>query len=193
MQINLRIGIWNANGLSNHKNEIEIFLKNNNIDILLISESHFTSQTYFKINRFDTIAANHPDNRAHAGAAILIKSSIKYEVLDPFEEPHLQAAGIRVKSNNYFLNIFSIYFPPRHNVKCQQYDDFFQNLGSKFIVGGDFNAKHPWWGSRLANPKGKELYKCIQKNHYSSLSTGKPTYWPNDPTKIPDLLDFVLK
>ena len=24
------------------------------------------------------------------------------------------------------------------------------------------------------------------------MSTGKPTYWPSDPTKIPDLLDFVI-
>lgn len=35
---------------------------------------------------------------------------------------------------------------------------FFRKLGCKFIAGGDHNAKHPWWGSRLANPKGRELY-----------------------------------
>ena len=38
MQINLRIAVWNANGLSNHYNEVEIFLANNFIDIFSVSE-----------------------------------------------------------------------------------------------------------------------------------------------------------
>ena len=25
-----------------------------------------------------------------------------------------------------------------------------------------------------------------------TLSTGKPTYWPTDPNKIPDLIDFFI-
>lgn len=90
------------------------------------------------------------------------------------------------------MNIYSIYSPPRYTVTCLQYEDFFRNIGQKFIVGGDFNAKHPWWGSRLTNPKGRELYKCILKHHYSSLSTGSPTYWPSDLAKTPDLLDFII-
>ena len=106
--------------------------------------------------------------------------------------PHIQAAGIKIKCNNNPIDIYSIYFPPRHNVKCPQYENFFTNLGNKFIVGGDFNAKHPWWGSRLANPKGSELYKCIANNNYSTISTGTPTYWPGDIAKIPDLLDFFV-
>ena len=192
MQLNLRIAIWNANGLSNHKNEIEIFLKTNFIDIFLISESHFTSKSYFKISNYDLVTANHPSNKAHAGAAVLVKSSIKYEILQSTTVPYLQAAGIKVKCGNTSINLFAIYFPPRHSVKCPQYENFFKNLGEKFIVGGDFNAKHPWWGSRLTNPKGTELYKCIQKNNYSALSTGSPTYWPGDVMKIPDLLDFFV-
>ena len=39
---------------------------------------------------------------------------------------------------------------------------------------------YPWWGSRLINPKGSELYKYISNNNYSTLSTGKPPYWPTD-------------
>lgn len=192
MQLNLRIAIWNANGLYNHKNEIEIFIKSNYIDICLISETHFTSKTYFKINNYDTVTANHPDERAHAGAAVLIKSSIKYKILSPIEKNFIQAAGVQIICDNHTFNIYSIYFPPKHCVKCEQYEQFFKSLGAKFIVGGDFNAKHTWWGSRLSNPKGKELYKCITKNYYSTLSTGSPTYWPSDPMKIPDLLDFFV-
>ena len=67
MQINLRIGIWNANGLPNHTREIEIFMHSHHIDVFLISETHFTNKTYFKIKGYDVISCNHPDNKAHAG------------------------------------------------------------------------------------------------------------------------------
>jgi exonuclease III len=48
----LRIAQWNANGLQNHKEEIKLFLKQNFIDILLISETHFTTKNYFSIPRY---------------------------------------------------------------------------------------------------------------------------------------------
>jgi hypothetical protein len=32
----------------------------------------------------------------------------------------------------------------------------------------------------------------LQKKNYSFLTTGNPTYWPTDPNKQPDLLDFFV-
>jgi len=32
----------------------------------------------------------------------------------------------------------------------------------------------------------------MQETRSEALSTGKPTYWPTDPGKIPDLTDFFL-
>ncbi|KAH8236865.1 hypothetical protein KR026_008753, partial [Drosophila bipectinata] len=55
-----------------------------------------------------------------------------------------------------------------------------------------FNAKHPWWGSRITNPKGSALYRQIQSRNLSCHATGAPTYWPTDPHKIPDVLDFAI-
>ena len=135
MQINLRIGIWNANGLPNHSREIETFIYLHHIDIFLISETHFTKKTYFKIKGYNLISCNHPDEKAHGGSAILVKSSLKYIVLDNYRKTHLQAAGIKIKAGNSDISIYSIYFPPKHTVKCQDYDNFFSKLGSKFIVG----------------------------------------------------------
>lgn len=192
MQLNLRLAIWNANGLSNHTREVEAFLNLHFIDILLVSETHFTSRSHFKIRGYDLLHTNHPDNRAHAGACILIRNTIKYEVLPSTQEKYLQATNLKIKCADGDFIISSVYFPPRHNIKVQHYQQFFNTLGNKFLVGGDFNAKHPWWGSRLINPKGRELYKCVMDNHYSILSAGAPTYWPSDPRKVPDLLDFAV-
>ena len=101
--MNLRIAIWNANGLSNPK--AETFLKLHFIVIFLISETHFNKKSFFKINGFDLICCNHLDDRCHGGSAILVKSNIQYDILDDFKKPYLQAAGIRLKNNNNKIDI----------------------------------------------------------------------------------------
>lgn len=68
-----------------------------------------------------------------------------------------------------------------------------QNAGERYIIGGDFNAKHTVRGSRLITTKGSELKKAIIEKGGRHHSTGsKPTYWPTDRNKIPDLLDFFI-
>jgi hypothetical protein len=37
-----KIAAWNANGLTQHLKEVEVFLITQKIDILLVSETHFT-------------------------------------------------------------------------------------------------------------------------------------------------------
>jgi len=59
-------------------------------------------------------------------------------------------------------------------------------------VGGNFNAKNTHWGSRLTTPKGRELLSATQETKCEAMSIGKPTYWPTDPGKIPDLIDFFI-
>ena len=72
--------LWNANGLSNLLLEIEAFLNVNNIDILLVSETHFTKKTFFKIPNYKIYHTMHadPDGTMHEGTAVIIKKYIKY-------------------------------------------------------------------------------------------------------------------
>jgi hypothetical protein len=65
-------------------------------------------------------------------------------------------------------------------------------MNSRFIIGGDFSAKHTPWGSRLITAKGRELYKAVADTGCEIVSNSKPPYWPTDPKKIPDLLDFFV-
>jgi hypothetical protein len=38
----LQLALWNANGLAQHADELQTFLAIRNIDIMLLSETHFT-------------------------------------------------------------------------------------------------------------------------------------------------------
>lgn len=186
----LNIALWNANGFHNHLIEVGHFLQNNNIDILLVTETRLTKKHNIRICGYSIYTANHPDGRGHGGAAVVIKSSIQHTDLKPIQEPFLQAASINLIKSNF--NVCSVYNPPNCPVPLPTYCNFFKNHGQKFIIGGDFNAKHSLWGSRLINTKGKILYNAINNLHLTAVSTGHPTYWPSDPRKIPDLIDFFI-
>lgn len=167
-------------------------MQQNYIDILLVSESHFTDKSYFHIPRYITYHTNHPDKTAHAGTAILIKEAISHHDMMKYETDFLQATVIKIKSLPYKLTVASVYCPPRHNIKREHFKDFFLTLGPKFISGGDYNSKNTLWGSRLSTTKGRELAHLLQEQNYSFLSTSTPTYWPTDSNKVPDLLDFFI-
>ncbi|PNF37846.1 hypothetical protein B7P43_G08372 [Cryptotermes secundus] len=78
--------LCNTNGLIKHKDEIETFLDHNAIDILLVSETHFTDRTLFRIPHYNAYFASHPDSTAHAGTGILIKNNISHYELPKFEK-----------------------------------------------------------------------------------------------------------
>jgi exonuclease III len=118
----LSIILWNANGLKKHANELYYLLHNKNIDLALISEIHLTKNTNFKINGYKIIHADHPDGTAHAGAAILIKSSIVYTELQIINKPHQQAANISINFNNCIpITISSVYLPPPQTTNTTQF------------------------------------------------------------------------
>ena len=81
-----RIALWNANCLSQRKLELDLLLKHQLIDIMLISETHFTDKNYLNINGYKFYHTQHPSGKAHGGTGIIIKSNIKHYELPPFQK-----------------------------------------------------------------------------------------------------------
>jgi exonuclease III len=142
--------------LQNHKEEIKLFLTQNFIDILLISETHFTAKNYLTYQRYKIYYTSHPVGTAHGGTAILINETMeRYELLK-YEEDSIQVTSIKVKGFPYEITITAVYCPPCHyqNKKKKHFETFFQTLGTKFIAGSDYKSKRTLWGSRLTKTKG---------------------------------------
>jgi exonuclease III len=186
----LLILLFNANGLRNHVNEIESVLQNQRIDIALITETHFTQYSNVHIPGYKLLKANHPDNTAHGGVAILIKSTIAFQVLPNFCQNFLQSCAVLININNIPVTIAALYSPPKHILTVADFNNYFCTFGNNFIVGGDFNAKHQSWGCRTNNPRGLVLrdFTCIKK--LKILAPPGPTYWPTSARKNPDILDI---
>lgn len=100
--------------------------------------------------------------------------------LAKFSQVHLQAASVSVNTK----------WCIPHRIDHQQFITFLTTLGNSYIVGGDFNSKHLYWGSRLTTPKGRQLLQALNITNCIPILTGKPTYWPTDCRRRPDLIAF---
>ncbi|KAL1462246.1 hypothetical protein WDU94_014097 [Cyamophila willieti] len=183
---------WNADGLINHKNEIQVILEINNIDLCLISETHMTDENYCKIKGYNFYHTIHPSNNARGGSGVFIKEHLKHYEDIKIQSERIQLASVTVQTKQGPITIASIYCPPGKKITEEDLTPLFTELGHKFIIGGDFNAKHTHWGSRLISTRGRTLLKEMKNHRIEALSTGKPTHWPSDPGKIPDLIDFFI-
>jgi len=56
----LKIILWNANGLAQHTEEVKNYIQNQQVDIMLISETHLTTRSYFKIPNYAIMTRNTP-------------------------------------------------------------------------------------------------------------------------------------
>lgn len=187
----LKIFVWNAAGLSNKLAEMKMFLHRNNVDIMLVSETHLLDTDNINISGYDIYMANHPSNRRRGGAATFIKRSIRHMALSSVPNPKIQYSPIVVAlHNNSSINIAAAYFPPGNIWTSDDFRNLFRSMGKKFIIAGDWNAKSSWWGNARACSRGTALLQCIQQNRYNILATGSPTHFPFNSRHSPSAIDF---
>ncbi len=192
-QPQLNVICWNANGLISCKTEFEAFLHLHDVDIALISEMHLISSASLpKIRNYSIYAANHPSGTPRGGSAVIIKHSLQHNDYGVYVTENIQASVITISLNNRNIRIGSIYCPPNRPSVESQFESLFAHLGEHWILGGDFNAKHPLWGSRLTSPRGQAIHNCVVRFHCSPIAPDSPTFWTANTRIQPDIIDFFI-
>ncbi len=103
-----------------------------------------SSYTYLpKFRNYIIYCANHPSNQHRGGSAVIIKSSPPHHNLGAYTTNSITTA---VHFNHHDINVGSIYCPPRCTPNDSEFINLFISLGSRWIISGDFNAKHLAWG-----------------------------------------------
>jgi hypothetical protein len=118
---------WNSNGLLQHKESLLVTLIERKIDVCLISETHFTRESYIKLGGFKVYHNIQPSNCARGG--ILHHEDIK------IEKEEFQVTSVKLKTTSGLLTVAAIYSAPRHNLKREDYLNPLQNFTGKFIIG----------------------------------------------------------
>ena len=125
----------------------------------------------------------------HGGAAVIIRNDIKHHLHSQISQEHVQATTITIQTNSNYFQMSAVYVPPRHKITLQNWEQYFQSLGEKYIAATDFNAKHMLWAQKLTHLKVEHKSRT---SNFNIFSTGRPTYWPIDLNKSPNLIDFAI-
>jgi hypothetical protein len=136
-----------------------MFLFSHNIDILLISETHFTTKSYFRVPHYTTYHTNHRSRSARGGSAIINKSSIKHNLLNPHSQEYLQSTSIALEGPSGHITISAVYLLLKHTITHENLSIIVSSLGHRFLAGGDYNAKLTICGSGLNTPRGRTIQK----------------------------------
>jgi exonuclease III len=102
---------WNANGPLQHQQELQAVLDTENVDVCLVSETHFTKQSYIKFRGYKVYHTIHPENTARGRSAVVISENIHHYEETKYETEGIQATSVRIKARNYSLVIAGMYCP----------------------------------------------------------------------------------
>lgn len=121
--------LWNANGIQKTKKSLELALQTEDVDICLISETHLTRQSIFKLQNYEFYHTIHPMNCARGGSGILVRKNIKHHECTNISYDEFQITSIEIQLDGIPLTLSALYSPPRHNIKKILYKEIFESIG----------------------------------------------------------------
>lgn len=192
MNETLRILAHNVNGLLRHRNDVELLVRTENLDIMLISETHLRPEQNFSMRDYNFYRVDQPTENGWGGVGLLIRTSMNHYFSYQRVTDSIQAVGVTVNTPNGEIQVLSIYCPPGHTIKSEEFVSFFNELNTRFLIGGDVNAKHALWGAIKATPRGTQLAQAGRECSCDFLSDGNPTHFPTDPTRKPGIIDIWI-
>jgi hypothetical protein len=84
-----------------------MFISLHNIDVMPISETHFTDKSYLKLPKYTVYHTKHPAGTARGRTAIIIKTTIKHHLQSSYKRDFLQATSVPVEDSYGPLTILS--------------------------------------------------------------------------------------
>jgi endonuclease/exonuclease/phosphatase family metal-dependent hydrolase len=195
----LKIAFWNAQSIQNKSVEVNDFIKDNNYDLFLVSESWLKSHIKYTVNAdYNVYRLDRPDDKRSGGVMIIIKKIIKHKVLEIPPTKVVEVIGISVFTKNGELKIYSAYFPgSREKATKEKYRDdikLLANQNCSYIIAGDMNSRHRSWNCLKANPAGTILFNEQNQGNFVVIYPDSHTYTyiPHNSKLKPSTIDIVL-
>ena len=159
----LNIVFWNCQGIRSKRKELELYLKENSIDIIALNETFLHEKINFKIQGYDTIR-NDCSTGSRGGVAFFVKLGLvvnkefRNADFNIITENEALAVNLELSSNQN-LTLATIYCPDGNpNFSLFQ---TINNLSDNVMFVGDFNSKLEAFGWASKNTSGPML-KTIQ-------------------------------
>lgn len=176
----IKILQWNSRSIYSNLPDIKHKIATDNLDIIIISETWLKPEDKIKFTGYNLIRKDRNDGRG--GVAIIIKNSIPHKsILVDHHIQKLEVTGVETMINNKKTSILSVYCPPGHRIKHEEWDALVSPMlrSTHVILAGDVNCHHRQWGCTMEDLQGKEFLKCIHENNLVLLNNGDNTMQPS--------------
>jgi hypothetical protein len=173
---NIIITTWNANGLTNKKQSLQIFLENYEPHILVITETKLINSDKITLKNYTITRKDRNNNKNTRGAGVLIavRKGIPYTSMK-ITNTSLETAAIQLEGNG--PAIVGAYNPPQNYFKVSELAKIL-GISNKIIPAGDLNAKNIPWNCNTNETNGITLEKFLN-------TSGTRINFPNEPTHTP--------
>lgn len=170
----LKIVQWNTQSIDSKRENLDMLLKEHEIDIAILSETWLKPGRQYSFKNYHI----HRDDRddGYGGVAILVSKKLSHKPITfPVKYHFANICGIYTPQFN--LNFISIYRSINCNLSVNDYVNIFSRCGqgAPVIIGGDFNAHQQVFGSAKNDNAGNILLKAICDQELVFLNNGEPT------------------
>ena len=183
---------WNCQCIKSKRKELELYFKENSVDIIALNETFLHKKITFKIQGYDTIR-NDRSTGSRGGVAFLLKHGLgvnkEFRNADFNIITENEALAINLElSTNQNLTLATIYCPDGNpNFSLFQ---TINNLSDNVMFVGDFNSKLEAFGCASKNTSGPML-KTIQ-NKLNLIYVNNDEHTHMDRTGSTDILDMAF-
>ena len=171
----LNILFWNCQGIRPKRKELELYIRENEFDIVALNETFLNEKLTFKIPGYDTIR-NDRSTGQKGGVAFLVKHGLvinkEYRNNDFSIITENEALAINLDlSDNQNVTLATIYCP-NGNPNLSLFQTI-NNLSDNVMFVGDFNSKLESFGCAHRNPSGPMLLIYLNSDEQTHMDRAK--------------------
>ncbi|CAK1601508.1 unnamed protein product [Parnassius mnemosyne] len=163
------------------------------ISIILVQEPYVGAKAHVTCRHRVIQKQTNDTQKPVKSAVIVVDSSVQYTVNPDIITENIVACKFKIY--NHYVAIINIYMEGAQDVgQDLRIISNYRNIldSENIIIGGDLNAKSPWWGCDVEDRRGTAISESFAQLELHILNTGKtPTFWAHrgnrDYTSIVDV------
>jgi len=189
----IRILQWNCCDIRSKLPQLQIIACD--ADIMCIQESILWPHNSFWLKGFK-VFRNDITSPNQRGICMLVRENLIFSNIDLtiFKYPSWEIQGLSLSLVDDSIAIVNIYRHPNLHTPYKVYNQLFTALSNKyrkFIIVGDFNAHHSWWGCCYDDSSGKTLSTAIDTHRLIILNDRlSPTFF--HPSAKHSIIDLAI-
>lgn len=173
------VATWNANGIRQKTEELLLFLDEEDVSILLVSETLLKPTVRQGLRGFQGFRKDREGRGG--GVAVFVRNGMAARQI-PMETTIIESVAVEVEIGEEKTRFVAVYNRPRAEITR---DDLLLLMAEQnTIVGGDLNAKDTRWGCRTTNKAGRVLTAFVEE------FKGIRVLAPEDATTIPQRANY---